>query len=130
MRKIVSILVILFLISGITAMSFAQTTNTTSVTKSEVKAEVKPEVKAEVKAEVKTEVIKGKIISINTAKNEIVVKISKTDTEKKIIVEPAVISTLKVKQEVSITLKAGSNVAEKVKVIPSATAATKKSYKK
>jgi hypothetical protein len=126
MRKSVSILVILFLISGITVVSFAQTTNTTSVTKSEVKAEVKPEVKVEVK----TELIKGKIISIDVAKNVIVVKLSKTDTEKKIIVEPAVISSLKVKQEVSITLKAGSNVAEKVKVIASTAAVTKKSYKK
>jgi hypothetical protein len=122
MKKISIILVILFLISGITAASFAQATNTTSVTKSEVKTEVK--------AEVKTEAIKGKIVSIDMAKNEIVVKAGKTGTEKKLIVDPAVISTLKVKQEVSVTFKAGSNVAEKVKVIASSAAATKKSYKK
>jgi hypothetical protein len=114
MKKIAGILVVLFLISGISAVSFAQNTNTTIVTKSEARPEV----------------IRGKIVSIDMAKNEIVVKVNKTGAEKTIIADPTVIASLKVKEEVRITLKTGSNVAEKVKNITPAVGETKKAYKK
>jgi hypothetical protein len=104
MKKIAIILVVLLLICGMSALSFAQTSQTTTAKK----------------AEVSTEVIKGKIISIDTARNEIVLKENKTGTEKTISVAPAVISSLKVGEEVKVTLKAGSNVAEKVKEITEA----------
>ena len=101
MKKIVNILAVLFLICGMAVVSFAQTTNTASTTKSKTS----------------TEVIKGIITSIDTVKNEIVVKANKTGAEKTIVVDPKVISSLKIDEEVRVTLKTGSNVAEKVKKI-------------
>jgi hypothetical protein len=102
MRKIAGILVILFLMCGMASVSFAQTPKTAGA------KEGKPSV----------DVIKGTITSIDTAKNEIVVKESKTGAEKTIVVDPTIIAPLKVKDKVRVTLKSGSNVAEKVKVIP------------
>jgi len=78
------------------------------------------------KAAVKTEVIRGKIISIDTAKNEIVVKENKAGTEKTIAVDPTVISSLKTDEAVKVTLKEGSNIALSVKKIVKKTMATKK----
>jgi len=114
MRKITIILVALFLICGMTTLSFAQTSQSTGAKK----------------AEVTTEMIKGKIISIDTAKNEIVIKENKTGTEKTIAVDPTVISSLKTDEEVKVTLKAGSNVAESVKKIVKSATPAKKSSKK
>lgn len=110
MKKITVILVALLLICAMSPLSFAQTSQGRGVKK----------------AAVNTEVIRGKIISIDTAKNEIVVKENKTGTEKTIVVDPTVISSLKVDEDVKVTLKARSNVAEKVKKIAKKTASTKK----
>ena len=101
MKKITVILVALLLICAMSPLSFAQTSQGRGVKK----------------AAVNTEIIRGKIISINTAKNEIVVKENKTGTEKTIAVDPAVIPSLKTDENVKVTLRAGSNVAEKVKEI-------------
>ena len=65
-----------------------------------------------------TEIIKGKITSIDTVKNVIVVKEKATKTERTIAVDPKVIATLKVGDIVKIESKTGSNVADSVKVIP------------
>jgi hypothetical protein len=62
--------------------------------------------------------IKGKITSIDTVKNVIVVKERAIKTEKTIAVDPKVIATLKVGDIVKIESKTGSNVADSVKVIP------------
>lgn len=99
MRKIIVILVALCFLLGMSALNFAQTGKAPSPQKTEVK----------------TDVIKGKIVSIDTAKNEIVVKISKTGIEKNIVVDPKVISSLKAGEGVRVTLKAGSNIAEHVR---------------
>ena len=64
----------------------------------------------------KAEVIKGEIVSIDAAKNEIVIKEKKTNAEKKIVVDPKEISTLKQGDMVKVILKAGTNTAEKIKV--------------
>ena len=61
--------------------------------------------------------IKGKITSIDTAKNVIVLKEMKTKVEKTITVDPKVIATLKVGDAVKIESKTGSNVADSVKVV-------------
>jgi predicted dinucleotide-binding enzyme len=110
MKKITVILVALLLICTMSPLSFAQTSQGRGVKK----------------AAVNTEIIRGKIISINTAKNEIVVKENKTGTEKTIVVDPTVISSLKVDEDVKVALKAGSNVAEKVNKIVKKTTSTKK----
>ena len=99
MKKITVILLALFLVCSVSALSFAKTSHATG----------------EKKAEATTEVVRGKIISIDVTNNQIVVKENKTDLEKTITVEPKVISTLKVDDGVKVTLKAGTNVAERVK---------------
>ena len=109
MKKIIVIFAALFLICGMAALSFAQTA----------------QAPAAKKAEVKPEIIRGKITSIDTTKNEIVVK-EKSGAEKTISVDPAIISTLKAGENVKVTLKAGSNVAQTVKKIVKKTNSTKK----
>ncbi len=110
MKKITVILVALLLICAMSTLSLAQTSQGTGVKK----------------ATVTTEIVRGKITLIDTAKNEIVVKVNKTGTEKTIAVDPTVISSLKVDEDVKVTLKAGSNVAERVKKIVKKTTSTKK----
>ena len=109
MKKIMVILVALSLICGVTILS-AQAADTA-------------------KAKVNTEMVKGKIVSIDAAKNEMVVKENKTGTEKTIAVDPKVISSLAAGEEVKVTLKAGSNVAEKIKKITEVTAPAQKASK-
>ena len=113
MKKITVILVVLLLICAMSTLSFAQTPQSTVAKK----------------AAVNTEIIRGKIISIDTTKNEIVVKENKTGKEKTIAVDPKVISSLKVGENVKVTLKAESNIAEKVREIIKPVAPTKKSSK-
>ncbi|MCX5902131.1 MAG: hypothetical protein NTV89_01390 [Proteobacteria bacterium] len=73
----------------------------------------------------KAEVVKGEIVSIDAAKNEIVIKEKKTNAEKKIVVDPKEISTLKQGEMVKVILKAGTNTAEKIKVMPAKKKAAK-----
>ncbi len=110
MKKITVILGALLLMCAMSTLNLAQAAQATGVKK----------------AAVNTEIIRGKIISIDTAKNEIVVKENKTGAEKTIAVDPTVISSLKVDEDVKVTLKAGSNVAERVKKIVKKTTSTKK----
>jgi hypothetical protein len=118
MKKINVILVVLFLICAVATLSFAQTaTQIAQVTSAK-------------KAEVSAEVIRGKVTSIDTAKNEITVKENKSDTEKTIAVTSKVLSSLKTNDEVQVIVKAGSNVAESVKKIVKKVATIKKSSKK
>ena len=69
-------------------------------------------------AKAKAEVVKGEIVSIDTAKNEVVIKDEKTNTDKTIVVDPKEIATLKQGEQVKAILKTGTNTAEKIKVIP------------
>jgi hypothetical protein len=110
MKKITVILLALLLICTMSKLSFAQKSQTTGAKK----------------AAVNTEIIRGKIISIDTTKNEIVVRENKTGTEKTITVDPKVIASLKTDEDVKVMLKAGSNVAEQVKKLVKKTASTKK----
>jgi hypothetical protein len=93
--------VALLLICGLSTLGFAQT--------AQAKAAKKPEVK--------TEVVRGKILSIDPAKNEIVVKDNKTGVARSIVVDPKQIGSLKVDEEIRARLKSGSNIAESVKRI-------------
>ena len=113
MKKISVILVVLLLVCAVATLSFAQP----------------PQATGAKKAEAATEIVRGKIISIDTVKNEIVVKENKTGTEKTIAVDPAVISSLKTDENVKVTLKAGNNVAEKVKEIIKPVAPAQKTSK-
>ena len=110
MKKITIILFVLFLMCGMATLSFAQATQATGAKK----------------AEVSVEVIRGKITSVDIAKNEIVVKENKTGTEKTIIVDPKVISSLKTGEDVKVTLKEGTSIASSVKKIIKKATSTKK----
>jgi len=113
MRKITVILTALFLVCALTVLSSAQTAQATGSKKPVASSEV----------------VRGKIISIDTVKNEIVVKENKTGTEKTIAVDPKVISTLKIEENVKVTLKSGTNVAEKIKEIVKSTSSAPKTSK-
>lgn len=110
MRKMINILVVLFLMCGMAEVSFAQTTNTVNATKSAVN----------------TEIIKGTITSIDAAKSEIVVKANKTCVENTITVDSKAVSSLKIGEEVKVTLNKGSNLAVSLKKIVKKTTPTKK----
>jgi hypothetical protein len=62
------------------------------------------------------EVVQGSIVSLNTAKNEIVVKDSATGSDKTIMVHPKVMATLQSGTVVKATIKPGSNTADTVEV--------------
>jgi hypothetical protein len=73
----------------------------------------------------KAEVVKGEIVSIDAAKNEITIKEKKTNAEKKVVVDPKEISALKQGDRVKVILKEGTNTAEKIKVMPAKKKAAK-----
>jgi hypothetical protein len=110
MKRLIVVLFVLFLVGGMAALSFAQAT----------------QVAAAKKAEVKTEVIMGKIISIDTVKNEVVIKENKTATEKTIVVDAKVISLLKTDEAVKVSLKEGTNIALSIKKLVKKTTSTTK----
>ena len=110
MKKITIILFVLFLICSMAVVSFAQTS----------------QVAVAKKVKVKTEVIIGKIISIDTVKNEVVIKENKTATEKTIVVDAKVISLLKTDEAVKVSLKEGTNIALSIKKLVKKTTSTTK----
>ncbi len=72
------------------------------------------------------EYVKGSIASIDAAKNEIVVKDIKTKADKTITVTADQLKDLKVGEEVKVSMKTGTSVAEKIKAVTAATVATPK----
>ena len=99
MKKITYVIFILFLLIGIASPIYAQ---------------MKHEKNAK-KAEANLEIIKGKIVSVDAAKNEIVLKEKKTGVIKTIAVSPEQIASLKSDEDIKVTLKAGSSTAESIK---------------
>jgi len=99
MKKITIILFALLLMCGTARSSFAQGSQTNDAKKTVVK----------------TETIRGKIISVDLAKNTIVVKEPKAGAERTITVDPKVIVSLRVNEKVKVTVKEGSNIAASVK---------------
>jgi hypothetical protein len=113
MKKITVILLTFVFVCGLSAISFAQTAPG----------------KTETKPTVKSEYVRGKIVSIDTTKNEIVVKNNKSQVEKTIAVDPKDIPSLKVDENVKIKVKEGSNVAESIKEIIKSASTTKAATK-
>jgi hypothetical protein len=114
MKKLTIFLSMLLLICAISTLSFAQASMAAGTGK----------------AKTANEIIKGKIISVDTAKSEVVVREKNTNAEKIITVDPKTISSLRADEEVKITLKAGTNTAESIKNISKVGLLTKKSGKK
>jgi len=121
MKKVISLIAVLALVC-FTTMVFAADAAKPTAAAPAVKAEP---VKADAAkaAAPKAEVVKGKIESIDTVKNEIVVK------GKTIIVKAEEIAKLKKGENVKVTLAAGTMNADKV-VVVKAKKATKKTVKK
>lgn len=108
MRKIIVLLVAIIFLCSFATLSFAQ----------------KAGGKTAKKAESSIEVIRGKIVSIDTTASAIVIRDKKTGVEKVITVNPKTILSLKTGEEVKVTVKSGTNIAESVKKI------TKKKHNK
>lgn len=66
-----------------------------------------------------TDIIRGTVVSVDPVKKEIVVKIQKTGEDKSFIISEKAIAALKAGVEVKITVKAGTDTVEKVKIIKS-----------
>ena len=94
MKKVLTVAVVLLTLIGFTTLGIAK------------------------EAAKKPEVVKGEIVSIDTAKNEVVIKNAKANTEKTVVVDPKEIATLKKGDHVKAILKEGTNTAEKIKVYP------------
>lgn len=99
-RSVVSIVVLVALFS-FTTLSYSQSEKTA------------PKKAAEAKADI----VRGTVVSIDAAKNAIVVKEKKSGTEKTIMAAPADIAPLKVGENVKAVLKEGTNTAESIKVV-------------
>ena len=110
MRKTIVLLVSLLLLCSFSTLSFAQ----------------KSHVKTAKKTESNMETIKGSVISIDTTKNEIVVRDEKTSTDKTISVNSKIAASLKVGEVVKAKVNSVTNIAESVKKIVEKKTTTKK----
>lgn len=63
------------------------------------------------------QLVHGTVVSINTAKREIVVKDQKTGEGKTFVVSEKAVSAVKTGDAVKVRVKAGSNIAESVKIV-------------
>jgi|GEM_PF-1587137 len=63
------------------------------------------------------QMVHGKIVSINTEKKEIAVKDQKTGEDKTFVVSEKAVSAVKIGDAVKVRVKAGSNIAESVKIV-------------
>ena len=111
MKKILVFLVALFLAASMAELNLAQAAPAPIVKKIEVKAES----------------VRGKIISIDTKSNVIVLSEGKAGLEKTIQVTAALIASFKAGDNVKITLKNGSNIAlDIVKIVKKSVPPVKK----
>jgi len=101
MKKTIIAAVALLFLLGLSSFTFAQG-NKPKITK--VTAE-------------NVEIIRGKIISIDSANKQIVVKDNKTQTDKTFVVSEKAIKAVNVGDEVKVKVKAGTNQAVRVKII-------------
>ncbi len=99
-RKILILSLLLFLVS-LPTLSFAKAT----------KKAASPAVSN------KVEVIKGSIVSIDSAKNELVVKDNKTGTDKTVAVDAKILASLKSGENVKVKFEPATGKAKSVKIL-------------
>ena len=104
MKKAITVTVALLFLLGLSSFTFAQG-NKPKVTKA---------------TQENVEIIRGKIISIDSANKQIVVKDNKTQTDKTFVLSEKAIKVIKVGDEVKVKVKAGTNQVVSVKIIKSA----------
>lgn len=98
MKKIPVILAVALCLSGMTIPVFAATA-------------------PHKKADAVIHVVHGTVVSVDTAKNEIMVKDAKTGQERTFAVSAKASAVLKAGEKVKVKVKEGSNMAENVKVV-------------
>lgn len=99
MRRILAFLIVIFFVSSVPIIPvFAQT------------AQHK-------KSTVATQVIYGTVVSADVARKEITVKDEKTGQDMTFVVSGKAASVVKAGEKVRVKVKAGSNLAESVKVV-------------
>jgi len=103
MKKTIPVVVALLFLLGFTNFTFAQ--------------EKKPKVTKATPENV--EIIRGKVISVDSANKQIVVRDNKTQTDKTFVVSEKAIKVVKVGDEVKVKVKAGTNQVVSVKIIKS-----------
>ncbi len=103
MRKTIAMVVALLFLLGFTSFTFAQ--------------EKKP--KATKATQENVEIIKGKVVSVDQVKREIVVKDNKTQADRSFAVSEKAIKVVKVGDEVKVKVKIGGTQAESVKIVKS-----------
>ena len=63
------------------------------------------------------ESVKGEIVSVDAANNQVTIKEAGSNTQKAISVDPKVMSSLKVGEQVKAKVKSGSTKAESIRVV-------------
>jgi len=101
MKKIIAVVIAFFLLLGFTNFTFAQ----------------QKKHKTTEAAQENVEIIRGKVISVDSANKQIVVKDNKTQTDKTFVVSEKAIKKVNVGDEVKVKVKAGTNQAVSVKII-------------
>jgi len=103
MKKAIAVVVALLFLLGLTNFTFAQEKKhkTTKATQENV------------------EIIRGKVVSIDQANKQIVVKDNKSQVDRSFAVSKKAIAVIKVGDEVKVKVKIGSANAESIKVVKS-----------
>jgi sRNA-binding protein len=105
MKKTIAVVVALLFLLGFTSFTFAQEKKhrTTKATQENI------------------EIIRGKVVSVDQANKQIVVKDNKTQADRSFAVSKKAIAVVKVGDEVKVKVKVGSAQAESVKIVKSET---------
>jgi len=103
MKKAIAVVVALLFLLGLTSFTFAQVKKpkTTKATQENI------------------EIVRGKVVSVDQANKQIVVKDNKTQADRSFAVSKKVIAVVKVGDEVKVKVKVGSANAESVKIVKS-----------
>ncbi len=101
MKKIIGIAVITVAFLSLSTLGFAQKSTPKPTTADQQKLEI----------------FRGQIVSIDTSKNEIVLKNKKTGNEKTITVDAKLIPSLRVGEQVKVKINTQNNKAESVQEI-------------
>lgn len=103
MKKTIALAVALLYLLGFSSFTFAQGKkhNPTKATQKNI------------------EIIMGKVVSVDQAKKEIVVKDNKTQTDRSFAVSEKAIAAVKAGDEVKVKVKIGSANAESIKIVKS-----------
>jgi len=101
MKKTIAVVVALLFLLGFTNFTFAQEKKhkATKATQEDI------------------EIIRGKVVSVDQANKQIVVKDNKTQVDRSFAVSEKAIAVVKVGDEVKVKVKVGSTHAESVKIV-------------